>query len=261
MSLDNPNNEYLLPEEEIASWAKIGDFYWPTIDRIIGNVMEALIRDGVYSEAKVRTLLASYGLQWPIANQFLAIAQNFICNFCSSATKPTQEMSTALNHKQSMKKYNICFIVFYKGRDTYYYDTLPENILNLRNTVLFWIYPTKGEYYSQGQAQKRLRPQTVNVLRFLSSKQNEGKTISIADIYKTVWQVNPPNKYKMNNSVGVEISELNWFADPIAFESITNAKAIITRSANAYIIKKELMNECCIIEQIERPVTTPKIHK
>jgi hypothetical protein len=242
-----------------AGWARNTDLVWSQANRIVNNIIETVINGGVYSEEKIAELVGHYSLRWPIPSQFLPVIQDFICNLCKPVALPNQESQMFLNHQLSLRNHQKCFVVFHEGYNKYYYDQLPQKILALRETILFWIYSSQREFYSQGRNRKHLRPQTLRVLRFLSSMQNAGQTISMAEIYRSVWQANPPDdSSSMITSIGVEISALNRFADPVPFERSVGANAFIIRSGDAYKIREDLTGQCCIINKIEQETSNAK---
>lgn len=237
------------------NWSRDVDRLIPYIKQVLGRTLEEAVTSGVCLEEKIAASVGRYSLHWPLPGAILQEITKFVVGVCKAvehADKQTLEFNTAA---RTVLRPCMCFVVFHHGGEHYYYGKLPEEILGLRKTALFWIDQATKDFQSCGRKRKELRPQTKRVLRFICSEQNAGKTISFYELYSYVWRKDPPSFKSMVGSIEAEMSALNIFAmGPFQRSTYSDeAKVIRIRGGYEYKIKEETPNACCIVRPLSLP--------
>lgn len=236
-----------------ATWCRDADLLTPNVMRILDSTLEEAISGGICWEDQVADLVARHSLRWPAPDRFLGMVHMFVAYFCGGVVQPDEETKELLQRAGSLIRHSKCYVVFHNGRDHFYPNELPEDVLELRKAVLFWIDRAAKVFRSRDQKRKGLRPQTERVLRFICSERNAGKTISFSELYSYVWRKDAPSdERRMVGSIEREISALNKFAaEP--FQRTIDYKAKLIRGTDSYQIKEDMPSECCIIRSFNLP--------
>jgi len=229
----------------IDGWARIAESLMPKVMQVLNAALADAITAGVRTDDEVAAIVCRHSSRWPVPDEYLSCVEAFIISYCTKASRPDKETQKFLKDTGSTIRRSPRFLVFHHGRN-HYYNELPEDVLKLRETALFWIYEATNDFCSRGRQRKRLGPQTLRLLRFICDEKNAGRTVTLAELYRHVWLKEPASVEKMVGSIEVEMSKLNTFAFR-KFEHRTEKNAIVTRVCDSYKISKEASNECCII--------------
>jgi hypothetical protein len=237
-----------------TKWSKDADLLTPNVMQVLNNTLDDAINSGFCTPNQITSLVAHHSLRWRVPDRFCGMVSVFVEQFCGAVVRPDKETEELLQRGRSIIRHSRCYVVFHNGRNHFYPDVLPKKIVDLRNSVLFWIDRARNDFCSRGRTRERLRPQTERVLQFICSERNADRTVSFSELYSYVWRKDPPSdEKKMETSIEVEISALNGFADE-PFERSIDPKAWIIRCDNKYKIKANMPKECCIIRQHSLPV-------
>lgn len=254
----NRKSEYSKTHSNRASffdrWLQDADYLAGPVMSLLNSTLEDTIRARGCSEDRIGEFVAHHSLRWQAPDRFLRMVDTFVADFCEAVDHQDKETEEFIQRLRPLVRPSICYTVFHHGEEHFYANELPKEVLNLRRSILFWIYRAKKEFLSCGQKRKALRPLTERVLRFICSKRNAGNIMPFPELYSSVWRKDlPSDENKMITSIEVEMSALNIFAAPKPFQREIDYTAKVIRCRNAYMIKKETLNECCIIRAFSLP--------
>jgi hypothetical protein len=216
------------------------------------NVMTVLndtIRDVTAAgctDDRVAEFIAKHGSHLFVPDEILREVEKFVVSYYAKTRQPNKETQTFLRESRTLACPSHCFVVFHDGQNHYCHDTLPEEVLTLRETAMFWLNWIAKDFCSGGRRRAQPQPQPEHLLRFISAKQNAGEKVPIETIYQKVWQRDPASSRKMIESVQVAMSKLNAFEFQ-QFEDRSNPDAMARRVGDNYIISKDMPSKCCII--------------
>jgi len=235
-----------------AKGSRDADLLAATTVMLLGRCLGEALATGTCSEDQIGESVARQSLRCPLPNRFLRMAQRFVTAFCGGVSEPDSETED-LFYNTRLPAPQQCYLVFHNGSDNFYANAVPPEVLQLRETVLFWIYRARGDFCSRGHPRpKGPGPQAERVLRFLCHERNAGKTIPLQDLFSSVWLKRPGSRTQHPvGSIRVEVSKLNGFADE-PFES-EGGGTMIRSFREAYIIDAKTPAECCIVRPISLP--------
>jgi len=264
MDSSNTNNLDSASESQVydSNWLRNIALFWPKTTIVLNGLLDDIREAGVFSEDQIAGFIAKQALPWPVPDQFLQEVRRFVVGVCKAAKQPDRQTLEFIQRAGPIVCPHACFVAFRDGEDHYYYDELPEEIIKLRETVLFWINRSTNDFFSDGERCDRhewLPPQAEKMLRFLCLKRNAGRVISLSELYLQVWQpVSLPSQHRMCNSIDVAQNAINTFAAERFIISVSDeskqydGKVARIRGANKFKVGKEASVKCCIIKKVTR---------
>jgi hypothetical protein len=226
----------------------------PLIVEIARATLTRVISQRVCSDHEIANIIAQNASHSPIPTNYLPVICQFVADLVRAhlvENKNTQEIARACFTAVDACS---CYVVWHIGRNHYHYETLPGDVLALRDQVLFWIDHAHKDYRSRGVRKRSPQPRAERLLRVFSRQEHAGKRISIVESYQQAWLKPPPSPRRMISSVQEAMSGLNLFARPELFERKADPRARVIRLRDVFQISEELPNECCIITLIQCPV-------
>ena len=222
----------------------------PTFLQVVNVAAVEATTMGTSSERDIELIVARQSLRWRLPPQLFRTAIAVVTRYCQSVHDQEPAIKAFLSQTGPASHPNTVYGVFHHGQPHIYYDAVPTGILALRDTVQFWIDRTSGDYRSRGRPKRQLSPRSERLLAFVSQDRNAGKQITIPELYQPVCLKPPSNPGLMENSVREAVSGLNLFARPDIFAHKTDPQAKLVPITNAYQIRADTMNECCIISVV-----------
>lgn len=236
---------------------RIAEFLMPSVIQVLNSALKDVITAGVRSDDEVAEIVCRHSSCWPVPDEYLSCVEAFIVNYCMKALRPDKETKKFLKNTGSIISRRLRFLVFHNGRNRYY-DELSEDVLKLRETAMFWIYPDRKEFISRGERRYKHEcppPRVLKMLRFLCLERNAGRIIPFSELYSHVWEpISLPTKQQICNSINVTQNEINNFAAErfISDESKNdNAKVVRIRGQDKFRVAEKTPKECCIIKEIK----------
>jgi hypothetical protein len=238
-----------------TNWSKDADLLTVPLIMVLRDSLECAIAGGICSDDEVGQIVAEKGLRQPVPEKFLRMVQMFVAMICGAMAEPKTEIEKLISHAKSLLPHKSCYYVFHDGEYRYYPDRLPEQVMNLRGTALFWINPDDDEFLCCKERRTKdecPKDTSQKMLRFLCMKNNADKIISFEELHKYVWK---PSDWKdaksIRNYVNVIQNQLNNFAD---HQFITSDKSKIGSAPvfrmwgeDKYQTSPNTPKECCII--------------
>jgi hypothetical protein len=128
---------------------------------------------------------------------------------------------------------------------------VPDDVLGLKQTSLFWIDTENDEFLSLGQPVSKinyLEPKIRDLLIYLCSNTISGKTISLEDIICNVWHgSSTANLSKMRGTFSVAANKLNTFALEKFISEDSGKYVQRIRGEDKFKISGRCANAVCII--------------
>ena len=238
-----------------GQWSRDADLLTAPLMMVLSRSLGKAVSAGVLSEDEIGEIVAQEGLRWPLPDRFLRLVHGFVADFCGGVSLQDTETGVLFGRDTELPVHQQCYLVFHNGSDHFYPDELPEAVLGLRETVLFWIHRAAGDFCSRGQPRpKGPGPQAERVLRFLCHERNAGKTIPLMDLFSNVWLKKAGGRTQNPVvSIRVEVSGLNGFAVESIEGEGGDAMVRYVREAGAYRIDPKTPTECCIVRPISLP--------
>lgn len=208
---------------------------------------------------QIMEIVVGHGLHWALPPELVPDMQIFVLKYIDRVAQQKSRIEEFLKRFSPSLRPTLCYQVYHHGRTDYYYDELPEEILNLRKTALFWIDRSANEQLSRGQPRIRsewLPPRAEEMLRFLCQADNAGPTILFSELFLKVWKRTPASKYRMCNSINGMITAINTFADKQFIKTVSgkseqdDKKVLRIRCCNEFIVGKKVPGELVIIKKI-----------
>jgi hypothetical protein len=236
--------------ELTSSWPGTAEAALPSFMQVLSGALAETIAVGTRSEQDIERIVARQSLRWRLLPQLFPTAITDVTNYLESVQG--QEPATeAFPRQQSPDNpLNVAYVALHNGQPHIYYDAVPTGILALRDTVLFWIDHTSGDYRSRGRPKKQLSPRSERLLAFISQDRNAGNQVTISDMYQRVCLKPPSSPDLMENSVREAVSGLNLFVRPQVLAHKTDPQAKLAPRRHVYQIRADIINECCIISLV-----------
>jgi hypothetical protein len=255
----NNHNPQTNGQASAHSWSISAEILMPNITQVLNSALEKAIIAGIYSQDEIAEFVAQLSLRWPVPPKILPLIQDFVTNCCDLTSQQQRQIKEFLLQAGTVVHPRKCFLVFHHGQYYYYYDELQQEVLKLREKVLFWIDLSAQEFFSRGKRREKNEcppPRGMEMLRFLCRVDNAGREIEFSELYSNVWQASlPPSRKQMCNSIDVTQNTLNTFAEDrfiICKSKKDDAKVVRIRGSYKFKVGIETPNECCIIKALTR---------
>jgi hypothetical protein len=236
--------------DSTADWPRTAEAALPSFMQVANAAAVEATTMGTSSERDIELIVARQSLRWRLPPQLFRTAIAVVTRYCQSVHDQEPAIKAFLSQTGPASHPNTVYGVFHHGQPHIYYDAVPTGILALRDTVQFWIDHTSGDYRSRGRPKRQLSPRSERLLAFVSQDRNAGKQITIPELYQPVCLKPPSSPGLMENSIREAVSGLNLFARPDIFANKTDPQAKLVPIKNAYQIRADTMNECCIISVV-----------
>jgi hypothetical protein len=240
-------------------WPRIAELLMPNVIQVLSAALRDAITAGVRSDDQVAELVGLHSGRWPLPDEYLSDVETFIISYCKRAVQPDKETQEFLKDTAPITHRRPRFVVFHHG-SYHYYDELPKEVLELRDTALFWIYWGENQFRSRGEQRDRRDcppARALKMLWFLCLERNAGRVIPLSELYSYVWEpTSPPTKKQICNSINVAENEINNFAAErfISDKSKNDsAKVVRIRGQDEFRVDEETPKECCIVKVIKSP--------
>ena len=231
------------------------DFLMAEFVMVLSRTLAEVKERGPWSEEVIGEVVARNSLRWPLPGTFLKAAQDSAAEFFGAASQLQVEAADRFHGQEPPPSHELCYLVFHNGSDHFYPDKLPDEVLRLREKVLFWLHRSEGDFCSRGRPRPQgPGPQAERVLRFLCHERNAGKTVSLQDLFSSVW-LKKAGRQTQNPvlSLRVEMSKLNTFAGKQFEGEGSDAMVRYRREDCVYMIHAATATECCIVRPISLP--------
>jgi hypothetical protein len=236
---------------------QIAESLMPNVMQVLISALKDAITAGVRSDEEVAEIVCRNSSCWPVPDEYLSCVEMFIISYCTKSSRPDKETQKFLRDIGSAIRRRSRFLTFHNGRN-HYYDELPDDILKLRETATFWIYPDRNEFISRGEQRDKQEcppPRALKMLQFLCLERNAGRIIPFNELYSYVWvPISLPTKHDMRNSINEAQNQINNFAADrfISDKSKNdNAKVIRIRGEDKVEVSEATPREYCIIKVIK----------
>lgn len=247
------NNKIHQPDDSRSTTKQPGlDILWPNIMQVINHTMHEVINNGKTSEKQVAKIIAKYSARWPVCDEYLSTSADFIVNICKKARQPTTKTPEFQNALQTIDSLKTKFLVFHHGNYNYY-PSIPDEVLSLKDNILFWADFSKNELYSKGKPKKKWPEQIPEkMLCFLCHSCNSGKIITFDQLYSHVWN-KTNSKDKIRGSIEGAATKINRFAGKYFITTTSNPsveepdKVLRIRRQRKYKIGKNVCSQLCMI--------------
>jgi hypothetical protein len=258
----NRDNQNALIEGQgfVPGWAQNAGILRPNVMTLLSDTLRDVSAAVVSSEEQIIEIVARNSLRSPVPDRFSQMIQKFVAEFRRGLDPADKGTETFLQRVGIFARPSVCYTVFHHGRDHYYYDELPREVLKLRETTVFWINRALNEFRSNGEPRKEGEcppARALRMLRFLCLERNAGKMIHFSELYSYAWEpVTLPTQKQMCNSINVAENEINNFAAERFISDRSkkdDAKVIRIRGEDIFTINEEAPQECCIVKVIKSP--------
>jgi hypothetical protein len=147
--------------------------------------------------------------------------------------------------------FSCCYHVFHGGEYRFYFGKLPDEILKLKESVLFWIDKANNEFLSLAKTVPKeswLDPKARELLKYLCSRKISGKHISLEDINHDVWySSSSASSSKMRNTFSVAANKINTFALEKFISEDSNKYVQRLRGQDQFMVSARCADAICII--------------
>ncbi len=262
MNPSNSNNRNQPPDGQtgVTNRPWIAEALIPRVTQVLNSALAEAISTGARTGDQIRRIVAGHSLRWALPPELVPDIQIFVLKYLDRVAQQKSKIEEFLNCSRPGKCPSICYEVFQYGNTYYCYDTLPEEVLKLKKSALFWIYRSANELLSRGQPRERnewIPPKAEEMLRFFCEARNAGTTIPFLKLYTGVWKpASSPSKYKMCNSINVRKNAINTFAGEQFIKTVSDKskqddkRVLRIRGCNEFKVGKEVSAKLIIIKKI-----------
>lgn len=129
------------------------------------------------SEEEIGQIVTQESLYCPLPSQLLRTVQRSVTDVRRAVTQLEEEAKELLYQVLPPRT---CYYVFHNGDYHFYPNQLPQEVYELRKTVLFWINYAANEFFSRGKQREKLEigSRALSMLYVLCYVQNAGRIIS-----------------------------------------------------------------------------------
>lgn len=241
-----------------APWAREAELLEVPLFLMLKSSLHQVMSTGRRSSEDVGKVVAANSLRTPLPQRFCRLVQLLVAEFCGAVAEPDPETEEFLRRALASLPHGRWYFVFHDGEEYCYEGSLPKAVLGFREKAMFWLNWVERDFRSRNrprQAAGQIGPQAELVLRFLSRKENAGRTVTFDQIWRAAWSRPPPVQSKMKGSIEVEISRLHTFALK-KFEGHDKTKCKVCypeKEAHQYEIAEDMPQECCIVRARDLP--------
>lgn len=261
MNLDNIHDKDVIGEDQIPQrrWSEIAEGDIPNVTQVLNSTLCDAVQCGVYTEERIAQLVGRHSLRWPTAPAFLHEIQKFVADYFSVSSSLHRDAPQSVNRTGQPIHPRTCYVAFHHGADHFYYDTLPDAVLSLRKSILFWIDHSKDEWRSRGQLlsqDEKLKPKAEAMLRFLSRAENAGRVVTFSELAAAMWGPNGlDGPHAIRNNIAVHKNAIRNCAAALFFAKLSERgenQLTHLRKEDAYKIGKDVPKEVCIVTSFSR---------
>jgi len=266
-SLDELNrrtetSQNVSPDGQTGSpkWPRVAEALIPGLMQVFSGVLPEAVRTEARTADQIMEIVVGHGLRWALPPELIPDIQIFVLKYIDLPAQLQRKIQEFLRRFAAGEHPSICYEVFQHGRTEYYYDELPEEVLKLKKTALFWIYRSANELLSRGEPRERsewLPPRAEEMLRFLCRTENAGKDVCFLDLYQDVWKPTVPHSDdKIYNSIGEAQNAINAFAGKRFIKTVSNKSAqdddrvLRIWGCNEFKVGREVSAELVVIKRI-----------
>ncbi len=221
----------------------------PLIAEIVRATVEEVVRRRVCSDHDIANIVAEKATSpHPVPPHFLPAVSQFVSNLVLAQLAENKKVQALAHGWLVTGDPRPCYVALHHGQYHYGYDSLPDDVIALRDKMLFWIDHTDEDYRSRGRQRKALEPRVERMLSFVCYERNAGRTVPFVELYEQSVRKVPPSTKKMVDSIQVIMSALNRFVGLNMGLAVKHGpNAYLLRHKDTYRIHPNLQNECCII--------------
>lgn len=227
------------------------------LQQVFNHTLFEVIKNRITSETDIEEIIGKYSSLWPVPDDVLVTLTDTVLNFkikLHNSDKLTCDFLAAQRHKTQ-------FLVFHHGR-THYYNTVPDDVLKMKKSILFWADFSNNEFYTFGEAFPKnewLEPVAEQMLRFVCDNRNAGKIIDFDKLYSNICHKDSyQNTDKLRNCIAVRQNQINSLGMEKLFITVSDSsaenkeKVLRLRGQDKYKIGQKTMNRVCIIRKVPK---------
>jgi hypothetical protein len=244
------------PNDEFSKLAAVT--LLPNLQQIFNHALYEVVTKGITSESKIEEIIGKYSSFWPVPDDVSMTLAETVMNFKKILQNSNSSTYYFKNIVENIQQYKTNYLVFHQGR-THYYNTVPDDILAVKKSILFWADFSKDEFYTIGESFSKnqwLEPVAEQMLRFVCKAGNSGKIINFGRLYSNICRDNSCRDIeKLRNWISVRQNQINSLGRQRLFRTVSDCsaaneeKVLRLRGEDKYKIGKNIMDQVCIIKK------------
>jgi len=117
--------------------SRIAESLIPRLTQVVSGALAEAVSTGARTGHRIRQIVVRHGLRWSLPPELVPQIQMFVLKYLDLVAQRRSEIEQFLKRFGPGVRPSICYQVYHHGRTDYYYDELPKEVLDIRNSVLF----------------------------------------------------------------------------------------------------------------------------